>query len=788
MTLRPPVSTRPVAGLRPGASPGRISACLAIVLAALLAAWPTAAHAGGGPQNAVLVIDPRQPESLYLGNAYRAARLIPDRNVLYLQPGATDYRAFASYNLDALLGTMAHRSLDDHVDYVVIAPGPTFYVNMPDLVTDDACPAPITRLAISSAYAFAFMKDEILSGSLRYNDRHRYYGTTDEAIAFSSKTAWYGGLPSTDPRARRFFIASLLGYTGNRGNSVEELLRLIERSAQADGSRPDGTFYLMQTSDRIRSQPRDTHFNRIVESVQRLGGKAEVIDGDLPLGHHDVMAVITGKAGLDIDGADMTLLPGSYADHLTSYAATFDVAGQTKLSRWIAKGASGSAGTVEEPCAAGPGNTGKFPHPRLVVWYLQGLSLGEALFRSAAWTPFQTLYYGDPLTQPYARAPLVSLLDVPTKPVRQSVELTPLASAATPGATIRSLELYVDGRQHASVMPSRSFVIDPLLVGDGYHQLHLVATEDTPLASQGHWRGELQVSALDRSVLLTVSPREGDLNTIFEVQITGRGGEVREVRMLQNWRILAAGREAESTFRVPGRILGAGPVDLLAVAEYADGRLAYSEPVRLSIAYSGDPPAAAGPAVPRAYDYTIDVLPGHSLLMDLPASDDDGDSLTVSLAEPPSQSQIESSSSSFLLRVPAEAHGEDQLTFRASDGQRVSDLATVRIRYCTATEIVDQPRDIEACPGSSARLSVVARDEPLAYQWYKDDRPLLGANRAHLTVAPVKTANEGEYWVAVTKLCGPLGRRVESRRATLRLASPSSCRSNIFLPQALRDG
>ncbi len=763
---------------------------LGLALAVLVVAcivWPTPAHAGGGPQNAVLIIDPGQPESLYLGNYYRAARQIPDRNVLYLRPGATDYLTFARYNLDAVLGTMAHRGLEDHIDYVILAPGPTFFVSARNLVTDDACPAPITRLAISSAYAFAFMEDEILSATLRYNDRHRYFGTTDEAIAFSSQTAWYGGLPSTDARARRFFIGSLLGYTGSGGNSVDELLRMIDRSVQADGSGPDGTFYLMRTSDRIRSQPRDTHFNRIVDSVQRLGGKAEVIEGDLPLGHHDVMAVITGRATLDIDNADMTLLPGSYGDHLTSFAATFEDRGQTKLSRWIAKGASSSAGTVEEPCAAGAGNTGKFPHPRLVVWYLQGLSLGEALFRSAAWTPFQTLYYGDPLTQPYARRPLVTLLDVPERPIRQPVELAPLAAAATPGAAIRAIELYVDGRRYGSVSPGRSFLVDPLLIGDGYHELHAVAIEDTPVAPQGHWHGALRVEALARSIQLTVTPQQGDQRMAFEAHVVASGAPVHELWLLQNGRIVAASRESHSTWRIGGRRLGAGPVDLIAVAEFADGRLATSEPVRLAIAYEGELPSSPGAAIPRAHAYTADALPGHSLLLDLPASDDDGDLLSVTMERPPAQATLESDGRSFLLRVPNEAHGTDELSFRASDGQHTSEPATVQVRYCTAPEILEQPRDVAVCAGATAEFGVSARGEPLAYQWYRDDVPLALGNQARLTIPRARAADVGRYRVIVTRLCGFVWNRVESASAELQLQAGPTCASRAYLPYAARE-
>ena len=62
---------------------------LATVLALLCLAIPLRpAWAGSGPENALVIIDPGLPESLYLGHRYVAARGIPARNVLYLRPDA----------------------------------------------------------------------------------------------------------------------------------------------------------------------------------------------------------------------------------------------------------------------------------------------------------------------------------------------------------------------------------------------------------------------------------------------------------------------------------------------------------------------------------------------------------------------------------------------------------------------------------------------------------------------------------------------------------------------------
>src|SRR5262245_64722708 len=82
----------------------------------------TAAMASGGAENALLVIDPTNAASLYVGNYYKNARNIPDSNVLYLTSGAASYQQWVNTDQQAFLGTLTQRVIDDHIDYVVIAP------------------------------------------------------------------------------------------------------------------------------------------------------------------------------------------------------------------------------------------------------------------------------------------------------------------------------------------------------------------------------------------------------------------------------------------------------------------------------------------------------------------------------------------------------------------------------------------------------------------------------------------------------------------------------------------
>lgn len=732
------------------------------------------AFAGGGPENVLLVIDSGNDESLYVGNYYRAARNIPGRNVIYIDPSAADYLAFTQFQLPALLGMLANRGVEDQIDYVVIPPGGSFFVSAPGLIDPGGCSA-VTRLSLSSAYTLAFVADEILSGELNVFEVNRFFSTADDARAFDAEHAWLGGHPSTSPNARRYLIGTMLGYSGERGNTLEETMAMIDRSVAADGTRPPGTFYFLKTDDEVRSNPRDPHFPAAIAAIQERGGSAEQIEAFLPLDRHDCLGILTGVASPAILEADLTILPGAFCDHLTSFAGTFDAASQTKMSEWIAKGASGSMGTVEEPCVFGEGIPGKFPHPRLHVWYFQGVSLGEALLRSIQWAPFQCLFYGDPLTRTFAHLPEVDVPDAPAGPVSGEITLTPQATTTLPDGQIASFDLIVDGLVHASIPAGESFTLDTLLLADGRHDLRVIAFEDTAVATQGRWLSTLEVNNQGRFVTTSVSPASGDLSTLFSIDVAAGGGVVSELRLLHNGRVLAAAATDNASFSLFGRRFGAGTVELTAVADFDDGSMAMSEPVVLEISFAepaGDEPAEPSP--PIAYSYRLDVLPGQPFLLDLPATDADGDELSLTILIQPTQAVVESGGGTFLLTPFAQAEGEDTLTFQADDGMTPSNVATVTIRYCAAPEITGSPADQEGCVDEPVAFEVIAVGNLLSYQWFKDEAVLPGETNALLMFDSIGPGDAGEYAVDVTGRCSGtlVPTTVRSEPAVLTVVDP----------------
>jgi uncharacterized protein (TIGR03790 family) len=179
--------------------------------------------------------------------------------------------------------------------------------------------------------------------------------------------------------------------------SIEQARLLIDRGISSDGSMPRGSAYLLVTGD----QARDVRAEGYAD-VRMLAGnhiKVQVVNAPALAHRHDVMFYFIGAMAVpDLD--TNTFLAGSVGDHLTSYGGVLTGESQMSSMRWLEAGASGSYGTVVEPCNF----TAKFPNPGLLMrHYLQGETLIEAYWKSVA-MPGQGLFIGEPLAAPYRKS------------------------------------------------------------------------------------------------------------------------------------------------------------------------------------------------------------------------------------------------------------------------------------------------------------------------------------------------------------------------------------------------
>lgn len=186
----------------------------------------------------------------------------------------------------------------------------------------------------------------------------------------------------------------VLGYTGERGNSVGVVLRCLRRGVEADRTSPSGTVYFVRSDD-ARSRCREWQFTAAAKELAGMGLRADV-GTNYPAGRSDILGLMAGSASVEPSRYG-TYVPGSMADHLTSAAGAFDSAGQTKLTAWIEAGATASAGTVTEPYTAWT----KFPNAWLYAYAVSGCTVIESYYQAIR-CPLQILLVGDPLCEPWA--------------------------------------------------------------------------------------------------------------------------------------------------------------------------------------------------------------------------------------------------------------------------------------------------------------------------------------------------------------------------------------------------
>jgi uncharacterized protein (TIGR03790 family) len=172
---------------------------------------------------------------------------------------------------------------------------------------------------------------------------------------------------------------------------------LIDRGVKADASRPNGTVYLVRTQDAIRNV-RAAEYSDTEALISNRVLVREVttpVGGPLPA----ILAYFTGSAHVD-ELAMLGFRPGAVADHLTSTGGVLQGGTQMSILAWLKQGATGSYGTVSEPC----NRIAKFPNPAVFMnHYLRGDTLLEAYWKSVQ-MPGQGLFVGEPLARPFGSA------------------------------------------------------------------------------------------------------------------------------------------------------------------------------------------------------------------------------------------------------------------------------------------------------------------------------------------------------------------------------------------------
>lgn len=183
-------------------------------------------------------------------------------------------------------------------------------------------------------------------------------------------------------------------------DSVSAAKALIDRGVLSSFSVNEGTAYFLKTADEARSKPRERFFPKDLDTVQSRKLFLRTLNTEAIQHKRDVMFYFTGQTSV-ANLNTLNFLPGAVGDHLTSFGGDLNPSNPSRITQWTEAGATGSYGTVSEPCNYWQ----KFPNPQVLIsHYLAGETLIESYWKSVAW-PTQGLLIGEPLAAPYQKIP-----------------------------------------------------------------------------------------------------------------------------------------------------------------------------------------------------------------------------------------------------------------------------------------------------------------------------------------------------------------------------------------------
>lgn len=307
-----------------------------------------------------VVINTRDASSWQLADYYRKRHGIPARNMIHIafDPG----KAVVHPGEFAVMKRVLDAKTPKYVQAFVLT---------------WAQPYRVGCMSITSAFAFGF--------DARYCAR----GCQPTAVSEYARSA--SQQPYTDLGIRPTMM--LATETFSQAKALVNRA-IISRGWYFKGPNKRPAAYLVETPDRNRSV-RKVFFPAV---KQQFGDLIDVhIEQSEGIeGADDILFYFTGDRfvkGLHSNH----YLPGAVADHLTSSGGRLTNSTQMSAMEWLKAGATGSYGTVVEPCNI----LSKFPNPeRLMAEYLAGRTLMEAYWKSVL-MPGQGVFIGDPLAAPF---------------------------------------------------------------------------------------------------------------------------------------------------------------------------------------------------------------------------------------------------------------------------------------------------------------------------------------------------------------------------------------------------
>jgi hypothetical protein len=597
---------------------------LALCLATF-AAWPANAFAGGGPEGLFLVVNSRSWASLSVANHFIALRGLPPSHVLHLDWEGNNERVelatFRERLLAPVLEAIEDRGLEGQIDCVAWSSDFPWSIGV---ASERVQVLPRQYGDHASLTSLTFFATLVMKGDPNFAGEraNRYYSRPADDDLHNAPTSrafhrWHGWNADggrNEAGGQEYLLSTMLAPTSGEGVSTSEAVEYLTRAAQADGDQAggagvDGAFYFIKNTD-VRSTTRDPYFAAAAAAISELGKRTVIEDGTLPMGKTDVLGAMLGAANFHWKSSRSKIVPGAICDHLTSFGGMFaDGNSQTTLTELLRHGAAGASGTVEEPFAI----QAKFPTAWLHLHYARGCSLAESFYQAVEW-PFQLLIVGDPLCQPHAFIPRVTLAsEPPVAPWTGQVTLEPRLEG-TGEREVDRWEWYVDGLRRGKGAAGDSLSIDSTRLADGFHELRIVAVESGPIATRGWLSLPFVVKNVDREATLERVPAERPATWGEPIEFRVAAPGATRAELLHGRRVVAQislveGRGATS---LDPRIFGSGPVSLDARVYAAEKASSERRPAPAD-AWSSAPlrfEVNAAPPLPAQGDAASNLVPG----------------------------------------------------------------------------------------------------------------------------------------------------------------------------------
>lgn len=540
----------------------------------LLLALPGIECLGLEPFECVLIANRKSNDSMTLANFYADLRGIPDENVVHIEidekfytsPFTMSLEDFKQLVYNPVADAIAERGIEGVITAWIYSTDLPLRIKIEENTIISILGATLTAKKTPSA-------DQVRKAQYQ---SPLYAGPSPAQDALHTTRSFDRILAQND--GMQGYPSMMLSFTQSGGLDLPQSKDVLRRGKIADASAPEGTVFFVKTEDQPRSKPREWQFEPAADILRQSGVNAIIADAP-PSNESDIIGLQIGIQRLDTREIG-TFLPGAMAEHMTSWGASFDRSGHTRVTDWLAAGATASSGTVTEPYALWP----KFPTAFFFHHYRSGATIIESFYQSIL-SPMQILLLGDPLARPWARTPNITVINL-----EQSDQITGQAHFfARMFQTIDprlepKYEFHLNGNPIASGLADGQIGLDTNRIPDGHHRLRAVISTRAPVNIKPSGKVDFVSNNRGRVPVLEGIEDNQQYNVADKLKMRVVAPETAtSVGLRSRFLVLAESESHESEFNIKVESLGLGKIPIQAFARYEDGETSFSPPLRIKL-------------------------------------------------------------------------------------------------------------------------------------------------------------------------------------------------------------